>query len=118
MPHRTLLPNLPTPTPLLTLTSRFVDAVLTRGETGWIDPDSPEWYAVRARLTLAYTAATLHAASGQVVHFQDTQRLFQRIVAGRETGVLATLSDAAGSAGEWIRWGGRGWLGVFRSLGL
>ncbi|TKY86549.1 hypothetical protein EX895_004698 [Sporisorium graminicola] len=117
-PHQTLLPNLPTPLPLLDLTSTFIETVLTQGQTGWIDPDTTEWYAVRARLTLAYTAATLHAASSQVLHFQDTQRLFQSVVSGRENGLAATVEDVVGRAAEWTRWGGRGWLGVLRSLGL
>ncbi|SJX62365.1 uncharacterized protein SRS1_13212 [Sporisorium reilianum f. sp. reilianum] len=117
-PHATVLPNLPNPLPLLDVSSGFVSLVLTQAETGWIDPDTPQWYAVRARLTVAYTAATLHAASSSVLHFQDTQRLFQRVVKGRENGVAATAADVAGRAGEWTRWGGRGWLGVSRSLGL
>lgn len=121
-PHETVLPNLPNPTPLLNLTSGFVEAILTNAETqkrtGWIDSDGPNWYAVRGRLTLAYAAATLHAASPSVVSFQDTQRLFQRIVRARDTGLVATIGGLAQNGTEWIKWGGRGWLGVFRSLGL
>ncbi|EST07065.1 hypothetical protein PSEUBRA_003522 [Kalmanozyma brasiliensis GHG001] len=121
-PHQTVLPNLPTPLPLLNLTSGFISTVLThptvQARTGYIDPDGPDWYSLRTRLTLAYTAATLHAASPSIAHFQDTQRLFRRAVEGRETGLAATLGGIAGNAGEWVRWGGRGWLGVLRSLGL
>ncbi|SPO26091.1 uncharacterized protein UTRI_02365 [Ustilago trichophora] len=97
-PHETLLPNIPNPYPLFDLTSNFISTLLTHPSaqlrTGWIDPDGPEWYAIRTRLTLAYTAATLHAASQSVVHFQDTQRLFGRIVKAR---ILAW----------WRRW--KGW---------
>lgn len=121
-PHETILPNLPNPAPLLNLTSEFVETVLTSPDTqertGWMDPDGPNWYAVRSRLTLAYTAATLHAALPSVEHFQDTQRVFQRIVRARDTGLAATLGGLAQSSGEWVRWGGRGWLGILRSLGL
>ena len=121
-PHRTLLPNLPDPGPLLSLSSSFVATLLTHPSTqrvtGWIDPDGPEWYAVRTRLTLAYTAATLHMASGRTAHFQDTQQLLHRITSARDTGLAATAGTMLTSAKEWTRWGGRGWLGVFRSLGL
>ncbi|CDW98281.1 hypothetical protein, partial [Sporisorium scitamineum] len=44
-PHATVLPNLPTPLPLLTMASRFVNGVLTHAATGWVDEDGPEWYA-------------------------------------------------------------------------
>ncbi|CDU25835.1 uncharacterized protein SPSC_06006 [Sporisorium scitamineum] len=117
-PHATVLPNLPTPLPLLTMASRFVNGVLTHAATGWVDEDGPEWYAVRARLGVGYVAAMLHVASGGVESFQDTQRLLERVVKGRESGVMATVGEVVGGVREWMGWGGRGWLGVFRSLGL
>lgn len=121
-PHQTILPNVPNPGPLLDLSSSFVSSSLThptaQRRTGYIDPDGPAWYSIRSRLTFAYLAATLHAASPSISHFQDTQHLFRDILHGRESGLAATLSSLAGSAGEWVKWGGRGWLGVLRSLGL
>nr|CDI53076.1 conserved hypothetical protein [Melanopsichium pennsylvanicum 4] len=122
LPHKTILPNFPTPLPLLDLTSSFVATLLThpivQDKSGWMDPDGSEWYAVRMRLILAYTTATLHAASANVTHFQDTQNLFWRVIRARENGIAATLGTMMGSGKAWIKWGGRGWLGVFRSLGL
>lgn len=122
LPHQTVLPNLPNPGPLLDLSNSFINEALGNPEaqrrTGWIDPDGPEWYTVRSRLTLAYVAATLHAAAPSIQSFEDTQRLFRGIVRGRENGLLASVQTLAGSGKEWVRWGGRGWLGVLRSLGL
>ncbi|SOV05248.1 uncharacterized protein UDID_03327 [Ustilago sp. UG-2017a] len=121
-PHETILPNLPNPAPLLNLSSELVSMVLTdpiaQRKTGWIDPDGPSWYTIRSRLTLAYTMATLHAASPSVTSFQDTQALFQRVVRARDAGLAATVGGLAQSGAEWVRWGGRGWLGILRSLGL
>ncbi|PWY99898.1 hypothetical protein BCV70DRAFT_200806 [Testicularia cyperi] len=121
--HRSMLPAaLPDAAQLLGFSSRFVDALLTspqaQQQTGWLEPDGPGWYTIRTRLAAAYLLATLHMASGHTTHFQDTQLYFRRILADRETGVLATLSNAIHSAGQWSTWGARGWLGIFRSLGL
>lgn len=121
-PHQTILPNLPNPGPFFSLSRTFVEAALTdpiaQKKTGWIDADDSDWYAVRARLTAAYAMVTLHMASGKTAHFQDSQALLRRIVRGRETGLVATVQGLRQSGGEWVKWGGRGWLGVFRSLGL
>ncbi|KAJ9476258.1 hypothetical protein PHBOTO_006351 [Pseudozyma hubeiensis] len=120
-PHQTLLPNLPTPLPLLTLASAFVDHALTHPaaqlRTGWSDPDGPDWYAVRARLSAAYTAAILHAASGSG-GWDETRGVLWKVVRAREDGLVSAVGAMVKGGGEWVRWGGRGWLGVLRSLGL
>ncbi|GAC95281.1 hypothetical protein PHSY_002856 [Pseudozyma hubeiensis SY62] len=120
-PHQTLLPNLPTPLPLLTLTSAFVDQALThpaaQAMTGWSDPDGPDWYAVRVRLGAAYTVAILHAASGSG-GWDETRGVLWRVVRAREDGLVNAVEGVVRGGGEWVKWGGRGWLGVLRSLGL
>lgn len=107
---------------MLGLSSDFVSNVLTipaaQARTGWLDADSTDWYSVRARLIAAYLLTTLHISSGQIAHFDDSQRFFRRIMAGRDSGLAATLESAIKSRNEWIEWGGRGWVGILRSLGL
>lgn len=113
--------RLPNALPLLELSSNLVSMTLThpaaQNKTHWIDPDGPQWYSIRARLTLAYTAATLHAASAHVHHWQESRAVLRKIISDREHGILATLSNRIDSGKQWAKWGGRGWLGVLRSLG-
>ncbi|SPO48953.1 uncharacterized protein PSANT_06644 [Moesziomyces antarcticus] len=121
-PHKTVLPDLPTPRPLLEMASGFVGDALShpaaQQRTGWIDSDGVDWYAVRTRLTLAYLAATLHAAAPSITNLADTAALFNRILAARDTGAIATAHTLLSSSTQWVQWGSRGWLGVFRSLGI
>lgn len=122
LPHKSVLPAIPDPSAMLGLSSDFVSSVLSnpavQSRTGWLDADSTDWYAVRARLTTAYLLTTLHISSGQISHFDDSRHFFRRIMAGRDSGLAATVESTFKSSKEWVQWGGRGWVGVLRSLGL
>lgn len=122
LPHKSILPSLPNPGAMLALCSDFVSSVLTnpaaQARTGWTDADSGDWYSVRARLIAAYLLTTLHISSGQITHFADSQTFFRRIMMGRDNGLAASVEAALKSRDQWIQWGGRGWVGILRSLGL
>lgn len=77
-------------------------------------PHEP-WYEPRARLSAAYLAAELHAASGHSESLQHSTDVLRRMASSHP---LADTRKLASDTGEWIKWGGRGWLGTFRSLGL
>ncbi|PWN54171.1 hypothetical protein IE53DRAFT_383256 [Violaceomyces palustris] len=81
-----------------------------------------DYYDDRARLTLAYLLSELHLSSPSEPSSrdpEDSKKLFRRIaVHGRRTSLAADLERVLKSSQGWITWGSRGWLGIFRSLGL
>ncbi|EPQ29234.1 uncharacterized protein PFL1_02989 [Pseudozyma flocculosa PF-1] len=109
--------TIPTPLPLLQRSQAITARILTHPSLRYAESDTTQWYATRARLAFAFVVAELHVAS-QRAECEASQDLLRRVAHARDTSVLSDVLRLRGDANEWIRWGGRGWVGTLRSWGL
>jgi hypothetical protein len=106
-----LLRILPSPAPSLARAWSIVD------EASYLalpTVDEQDWYASRIRLTNAFVLAELHMLSPDYSgNVHDSLRLFRKLA---KKNII--IPSNAPDPGAWTMWGTRGWLGIFRSLGL
>ena len=105
--------TIPTPIPVMerawTITDEAIHLANWKGSLG------VDWYTHRARLTNAFLMAELHLLSPEFegdVH--QSIHVLRRLA--RPHSIFG--SESIQSASQWIDWGARGWLGIFRSIGL
>ncbi|WFC98109.1 glycerol kinase [Malassezia yamatoensis] len=98
----------PTPLPLARRAGCIVEqACYAAGMHG---NHGTEWYATRSRLAQAYGSAELVLATQPEISLEQCNALLDRIA--HTATFYDTAQDASERLGQWIQWGGRGWLGT------
>ncbi|PWN37553.1 uncharacterized protein FA14DRAFT_176843 [Meira miltonrushii] len=105
--------SIPTPLPIMQRAWQVTDEAIHMAK--WKGRLGTDWYTHRTRLTNAFLMAELHLLSPD---FQgdahQSVHVLRRLA--RPHSVFGT--QMIESASQWVNWGSRGWLGIFRSVGL
>lgn len=106
--------NIPTPLPIMQRAWNVTDEAIHIAK--WKGNLKTDWYTNRTRLTNAFLMAELHLLSPD---FQgDAHQSVHVLRRLARPHMLLGGSEVIENTSQWINWGARGWLGIFRSIGL
>lgn len=128
---------IPNPAPLLHRSATIADEALRLA--AWRGNYSMDWYTTRLRLAQSFLLAEMHLLAprnASVADEEGHERLDDESALLNPTALLRRLAylrlpgpssmnsqgpaieDTLKSTKQWATWGSRGWLGIFRSVGL
>lgn len=111
---RQTISNIPTPLPIMQRAWNITDEAIHLAK--WKGRLQTDWYTHRSRLTNAFLMAELHLLSPE---FQgDAHQSVHVLRRLARPHMLFGGSEVIENTSQWINWGARGWLGIFRSIGL
>lgn len=105
--------NIPTPLPIMQRAWNVTDEAIHMAK--WKGRLETDWYTHRTRLTNAFLMAELHLLSPD---FQGDAHQSVHVLRRLARPHSIFDSELIQNASQWINWGSRGWLGIFRSVGL
>lgn len=126
--------RVPNPSPLFQRSGRIADEALRLAT--WKGDYSMDWYTTRLRLAQSFLLAELHMLApnrpstvddveeGGEETLKGSTELLRRLaylrlpLSGPTIGEAQTMEEALKSTKQLVTWGSRGWLGIFRSMGL
>ena len=114
IPFLSKTPTIPNPGPVMARAVQIAeDATFA---TDLVTEKGTEWFTKRSRLAFSYGTAELALVTQPSMTQEQAINLLRRLAT--TPGAYEFLRQHTQSLRLWVEWGGRGWLGILRSLGL